>query len=107
MSGDQNAGRSRNIVIDNSSFERVGEFIYLGTTLTNPNSIQKEIKGQLKSGNACCQSLQHLLSSSLLSKYIKIKLYRAVMLPVTLYWCETWSLTLREEHKLKVSEKWC
>ena len=107
MSGDQNAGWSHNITIDNSSFERVGEFRYFGTNLMNQNSIQKEIKSRLKSGNACYQSLQHLFSSSLLCKYIKIKIYRTVMLAFALYGCETWLLTLREEHRLKVFEKWC
>jgi len=53
MSRDQNAGRTHSMKIDNSSFERVDEFKYLGTTLTNQNSIQEEIKSRLKSGNAC------------------------------------------------------
>ena len=48
MSRDQNAGQSHNIKMDNSSLERVEEFRYLGTTLTNPNSIQEEIKGRWK-----------------------------------------------------------
>jgi len=69
MSRDQNAGRSHSIKINNSSFERVGEFKYLGTTLTNQNSIQEEIKRRLK---ACYHSVQNLLSSSLLSKNLKI-----------------------------------
>ena len=51
----------------------VGEFTYLGTTLTNQNSILEEIKSRLKSGNAYYHSVQHLLSSSLLSKNINIK----------------------------------
>ena len=59
---------------DNSSFERVEEFKYLGTTLTDQNSIQEEIKSRLKSGNACCHSAQNLLSSSLLPKSLKINL---------------------------------
>ena len=67
MSRDQNAGRSHNIKIDNSSFERAEEFKYLGT-LTNKNSIQEKIKSRLKSGNTCYYSVQNLLSSSLLSK---------------------------------------
>jgi len=53
MSQDQIAGQSHNLKIDNSSFERVEEFKYLGTTLTHQNSIQEEIKSRLKSGNAC------------------------------------------------------
>jgi len=82
----------------------VEEFRYLGTTLTNQNStsIGEEIKSRLKSGNACYNSVQKLLSSSLLSKILKIKIYRTIILPVILSGCESWSLTLREEHRLRV-----
>ena len=65
---------------------------------------QSEIKSRLKSGNACYHSVQNILSSSLLSKNIKIKIRRTVILPVVLYGCETWSLTLREERRLRVFE---
>ena len=68
VSRDQNAGRIHSMKIDNNSIERVEEFRYLGTTLTNQNSIQEEIKSRLKSGNACYYSVQNLLSSRLLSK---------------------------------------
>ena len=88
----------------NSSFERVEDFKYLGTTLTNQDYIQKEIKSRLKLGNACCHSVRNILSSILLSKNLKIKIYRTIILPVVLYGCETWSLTLREEHRLRVLE---
>ena len=74
-SHNQNAGQSHNIKTDNISFERVEQFRYLGTTLTYQNSIQEEIKSRLKSGNACYHPVQNLLSSSLLSKNIKIKIY--------------------------------
>ena len=89
---------------DNSAFEGVEEFKYLGTTLTNQNLIQEEIKSRLKSRNACYHSVQNLLSSSLLSKNLKIKIYRTKILPVVLYGCETWSLRLREERRLRVFE---
>ena len=104
MSRDQNAGRTHSMKADNSSFERVEEFKYLGTILTNKNSIQEEIKSRLKSGNACYHSVQNLLSSSLLSKNLKIKIYRTIILPVVLYGCETWPLTLREGRRLRVFE---
>ena len=103
MSRDQNAGQSYSMKIDNSSFERVEEFKYLGTTLTNQNSIQEVIKSRLNSGKACYHSVQNLLSSSLVSKNLKFKIYRIIILPV-LYGRETWSLTLREERRLRVSE---
>ena len=102
MSLDQNAGRSHSMKIDNSSIERVEKFKYLGTTLTNKNSIQEEINSGLKLGSACYYSVQNRLSSSLLSKKLKIKIYRTIILPVVLCGCETWSLTLREERKLRV-----
>ena len=104
VSREQNAGQSHSMKTDNSLFERVEEFKYLGTTLTNQNSIQEEIKSRLKSGNACYHSVQNLLSSSLLSRNLKIKIYRTIILPFVLYWCETWLLTLGEEHRLRVSE---
>ena len=62
MSRDQNAGRSHSMKIDNSCIESVEEFKYLGTTITNKNSIQEEIKSILKGGNACYYSVQNLLS---------------------------------------------
>ena len=61
--------------IDNSTFERVEELKYLGTNLTDQNSIPDEIKSRLRSGNACCHSVQNLLFSTLLSKNLKIKIY--------------------------------
>ena len=80
------------------------QFKYLGTTVTNQNYIQEEIKSRLKLGNAGYHSVQNLLSSSLLSKNIKIKIYRTIIFPVVSYGCETWSLTLREEHRLRLFE---
>src|SRR5215469_11214975 len=82
VSRDQNAGRIHSMKTDNSSIEMVEEFKYLGTTLTNQNSIQEEIKSRLKLGNACCYSVQNVLSSRLLSKNLKIKIYRTIILPV-------------------------
>jgi len=105
MSRDQNAGRSHSMKTDNCSFERVEEFKYLGTILTTQNSIQEEIKSRLKPGNVCYHSVQNLLSSSLLSKNLTIKIYRTIILSVVLYGCETWSLTLREERRLRMFER--
>ena len=59
---------SDSVRMDNSTFERVEEFKYLGTTLTNQNAIQAEIKSILRSGNACYYSVRNLLSSRLLSE---------------------------------------
>jgi len=104
MSRDHNAGRSHSMKSDNISFERVEESKYLETNLTQQNTIQEEIKCRLKSGNACYHSVQNLLSSSLLSKILIIKIYRTIIFTVVLCGCETWSLTLREERRLRVLE---
>jgi hypothetical protein len=66
--------------------------------------MQEEIKSRLNSGNACYHSVQSLLSSRLLSRNVKVKVYKTIILPVVLYGCETGSLTLREEHRLRVFE---
>jgi hypothetical protein len=67
--------------------------------LVNQNDIHDKIKSRLNSGNACYYSVQNLIS-----KNLKIKMYKTVILLFVLYGCETWSLTLREEHRLGVSE---
>jgi hypothetical protein len=68
----------------------------------NQNSIQEKVKSRLKLGNACYHSVRHLLSSNLLSKNLKIKIYRTIILPLVLYGCETWLLTLRKERRMRV-----
>ena len=82
MARDQNAGRIHSVRVDNSTFEMVEEFKYLETTLTNQNSIAEEIKSRLRPGSACYHLVQNLLSSRLLSKNLKIKTYRTIILPV-------------------------
>jgi hypothetical protein len=66
--------------------------------------MHKEIKSRLNSGNVCYNSVQSLLSSRLLSRNLKVKMYKTIVLQVVSYGCETWSVTLREEHRLRVSE---
>jgi hypothetical protein len=98
------AGQKHSIKIVNRTFEGVAKFKYLGTTLTDQNCRQEEIKSRLNLGNACYHLVLSLLSSHLLSKNVKVKIYKIVILPVVLHGCETWSLTLREEHRLRVFE---
>jgi hypothetical protein len=64
--------------------------------------IQEKIERRMNSGNACYHSVQSLLSSCLLSKNVKIRIYKTIILLVVLYGSETWSLTLRQEHGLRV-----
>ena len=80
------------------------QFKYLGKTVTNHNYIQGEIKITLKAGNPICPSVQGLLSCSLLSKNIRIDIFRTIISLSCLYGCETWSHILREERSLRVFE---
>ena len=100
----QNIVQKQNIVIENLSFEKVGKFKYLGLTVTNTNDIREEIKRRINVGNACYYSILKILSSHLLSKKLKVNTYKIIILPAVLYGCETWSLTLRQEHRLRVFE---
>jgi hypothetical protein len=100
----QKTGQKHSIKTVNRSFEDVAKFKYLGTTLTDQNCMHKEIKGRPNSGSACYHSVQSLLSSHLLSTNIKVKIYKTIILPLVLYGCGTWSLTLREEQRLRVFE---
>ena len=87
-------------------FKKVEKFKYLGVTVTNTNDIREEIKRRINMGNASYYSLEKILSSHLLSKKLKVNAYKTIidLLPVVLYGSETWSLTLREEHRLRVFE---
>jgi hypothetical protein len=98
------AGQRQSIKIVNRSFEGVAKLIYSGTTLTDQNCMQEQIKSRLNLGNACYRSVRSLLSSYLLPRNVKVKIYKTIILPVVLYGCETWSVTLREEHGLRVFE---
>ena len=81
----EHAGQNNDVRIGNKSFEDVEQFRYLEKTITNQNSIHKEIKSILKSGNACYYLVQNLLC-------------------FILYGCEAWSVTLRKEHGLRLFE---
>ena len=95
----QNIVQNQNAVglIGNLSLENVEKFRYLGVTVTNTNGIRGEIKRRINMGNACYYSLEKILSSRLLSKKLKVKTYKTIILPVVLYGCETWVPHLERE----------
>jgi hypothetical protein len=84
LSRHQNAGQNRDRNTSNKSFENVAQFKYLGTTVTNTALVQEEIM-RTNSGNNCYNSVYNLMSSYLLSKNVRIKLYETIILPVFLY----------------------
>jgi hypothetical protein len=100
----QNANQNWDIKTANISFENVSVFKYMETTVINQNLFKKKIKRRLDSGNLYYYSVQNLLTSRLLGRNVKFRIYETIMLSVVLYGCETWYLTLREEHRLRVFE---
>jgi hypothetical protein len=94
MSRSQKIGQTLSTEVGNRSFEDVAKFKYLGTTLTDQNCIHEEMKSRLNSGNACNHLVQSLLSSRLLSRNVKVEIYKTTILSV-LCECETWSHKLR------------
>jgi hypothetical protein len=104
MSCSQKRGQKHSIKRANRSFKDVAKFKYLGKTLTDQNCMCKEMKSRLNLGNSCYHSVQSLVFSCLPSRNIKVKIYKTIIQSVVLYGCETWSPTLREEHRLRVFE---
>jgi hypothetical protein len=102
MSRCQKAGQRQSIKLGNRSFESVAKFKYLETSPTNQNCMKEEIR--LNSWNICYHLVHILLSSLLLSRNKKVKNIKNIILLSVLYGCETWSLTLKEEHSLRVFE---
>jgi hypothetical protein len=96
----QNVGQNLYLLFAIESIENVANFRYLETTATNQNCIHEEIEDRLNTRNAATV-LYSVFSSRLLSKHIKIKIYKTIILPVVWYGCQTWSLTLIEEHRLR------
>jgi hypothetical protein len=104
MSRHHNGGQNHNIRIADRTFENGAKCKYLGTRVINQNLIQEEITRRINSGNACYHSVPNLLSSCLLSKNVKIIIYKSIILAVVFYGLETCPVTLREENRLRVFE---
>jgi hypothetical protein len=103
MSYCKKTGKKHSTKIANRSFEDVAKLKYLRTTLTDQIFMHEEIKSRLNSGYACYHLVQSLLSFCLLSRYVKVTIYKKnITLSVIVYGCETWCLTLREEQRLRV-----
>ena len=83
-----------------------GKVHTVGKNSNTQNRIHGEFKSKLKSGNVFHDSVQNRLSSSWLSNNIKVKIHGTIILPVVLYGCETWSVILKEERRLRGFESW-
>jgi hypothetical protein len=97
MSHNQITGQNNYIKVVNKYFYKYGRVKIFGNDSANQNSVYEEIESRLNLGNDCCRAFQNLLSSQLLPKSVKIKIYSANILPIILCGCETWALTLRKQ----------
>jgi hypothetical protein len=100
----QKSGQNQDIRIANELFENVAKFKYVVTAVTNQSDIHDEMKKRLNSRNAYYHSFPDLLPSHIISSKLRIKTYRTIIFSVVLDGCVTWSLTLKEEHRLRVFE---
>jgi hypothetical protein len=103
ISHDQIAGQCCNVTLDKKS-RSVVKFKYFRKLVKNTNSSHKENESSLNLGNSCYSVVHSLLYAWLLSKNMKIKIQKCIILPVALYWCKNWSLTLSEKHRLREFE---
>jgi hypothetical protein len=99
----QKAGQTPDTKVTNRPFKNVAQFRYLERTVANQTLSQEEIKRRMNSSNACYYLVQSLISSRLLLKNVKIRIYKTILFAVS-HACETWCLTLGKEHRLRVFE---
>jgi len=93
------------LAINDVTYEGVTEFIYLGTLISNDNSIQKEIQRSILAGNRTYFAAISLFRSRLLSRATKFRLYKTLIRPVVIYGAETWTMTKKEEQALLIFER--
>ncbi|KAJ4433364.1 hypothetical protein ANN_15623 [Periplaneta americana] len=98
-------GNSKDITIGDYNFERVTNFKYLGSIITEDNNTTAEIKERLKEGNRCYWALLQLMRSRHPSKAGKIKIYRTVLRPIVTYASETWSKLKEDENRIAIWER--
>ena len=93
----------KDMKIGQMKFEQVKSFKYLGTQLNSQNSTHEEIQCRLILGNKALYDNKQLLSSTLISRNAKLKVYKSLIRPVVTCGCESWTLTKAEE-KLRIFE---
>jgi len=92
-------------VINGVTYKGVTEFVYLGTLISNDDSVQKEIQRRILAGNRTYFAAISLFRNRLLSRATKIRLYKTLIRPVVTYGAETWAMTKKEEQALLIFER--
>jgi len=91
--------------INGVTYKGVADFIYLGTLISNDNSVQKEIQKSILAGSRTYFAAISLFRNRLLSRTTKIWLYKSLIRPVVTYGAETWTMTKKEEQALLIFER--
>jgi len=94
-----------NLHVGDLTFEQVGDFKYLGVNINEKNNMHNEINIRINAANKCYFTMREMLSSKLLSRRTKERLYCIYIRPIVTYACETWSSTQKDEEKLQNFER--
>jgi hypothetical protein len=99
------AGDRSDLRVEGMFFEEVTTFKYLGSLITKKNEFGEEIKMRIAVGNRCCYGLQHLFRSRMVSRMVKIKIYKTILKPVVMFGCEAWSMIAKDKTRLNMWER--
>jgi hypothetical protein len=91
--------------VEGKSYERVNQFIYLGSQINSKNSIQEEIRLRIQTGNRCLFANKKLLNNKDLNGASKLQIYKFILRPAVIYGCETWTMTVTEQNRQLVFER--
>ncbi|PSN54154.1 hypothetical protein C0J52_06854 [Blattella germanica] len=93
------------IKINDYTFDQVQEFTYLGSKLNSENNVGREIKQRITNGNRTYYMYSKLMTSKMLNRELKLKMYNTLTRPVVVYGCESWTLNSNDKHLLRIFER--
>ena len=93
--------------IDGETVERVADFIFLGSKLTADGDCSHEIKRCLLFGREVMTNLDSILKSRDITLSTRVHLVKAMVFPVVMYECESWTIKKAEHQKIDAFELWC
>lgn len=105
MSRDERRRSAQNITIGEHNFQGVESFVYLGAIIRNDNSMQFCIQDRIQAGNRSYHANKKLLQCKLLSRQVKLTIYKTIIRPVVTYGCEAWTMTIADEAALRIFER--
>ena len=92
--------------IDGEKMETVGDFIFLGSKITADSDCSHEIKRHMLLGRKAMTNLDSILKSRYITLLTKVHTVKAVVFPVVMYWCESWTIKKAESQRTDAFELW-